>query len=82
MVVQEPKEPGLEELVCEMSKLKRDFDAKWEVLLAYVGKEKGPATQAEKGQAKYQSSVEGSEAILVQDCQRMRLSATIATLNS
>lgn len=82
MVVQEPKEPGLEELVSEMSKLKRDFDGKWEVLLAYVGKEKGPATQTEKVPTKYQSSVEGSEAILVQDCQRMRLSATIGTLNS
>ena len=82
MVVQEPKEPGLEELVCEMSKLKRDFDLKWEVLLGYIGKEKGTATQPEKVAIKYQSSVEGSEAILVQDCERMRLSATIGTLNS
>ena len=82
MVVQEPKEPGLEELVYEMSKLKSDFDLKWEVLLTYIGKEKGPATQTEKVATKYQSSVEGSEAILVQDCQRMRLSATIGTLNS
>ena len=53
MVVQEPKEPGLEELVSEMSKLKRDFDAKWEVLLSYIGKEKGPATLAEKVATKY-----------------------------
>jgi hypothetical protein len=53
VVVQEPKEPGLEELVSEMSKLKRDFDAKWEVLLSYIGKEKGPATLAEKVATKY-----------------------------
>jgi hypothetical protein len=82
VVVQEPKEPGLEDLVCEMSKLKRDFDLKWEVLLAYIGKEKGPATQAEKVATKCQSLVEGSEPILVQDFERMRLSATIGTLNS
>ena len=82
MVVQEPKETGLEELMCEMSKLKRDFDVKWEILLTYIGKEKIPATQIEKVATKYQSSVEGSEAILVQDCERMRLSATIGTLNS
>jgi len=38
VVVKEPKETGLEELMCEMSKLKRDFDLKWEILLTYIGK--------------------------------------------
>jgi len=51
-----------------MTSLKRDFDLKWEVLLAYISKEKGSPSQLDKVVTKYQRSVEGSEAILVQDC--------------
>ena len=47
MVAHEPKEAGLAELVCDMTKLKRDFDLKWDVLLTYISKEKCPATQLE-----------------------------------
>ena len=68
MGLYEPKEAGLAELVCEMTRLKRDFDLKWEVLLAYISKEKGPPSQLDKVPTKYQRSVEGSEAILVKDC--------------
>ena len=64
-MVNEPKESGLAELVCDMTKLKRDFDLKWEVLLTYIGKEKVPATLPDKVATKYQRSVEESKAILV-----------------
>ena len=42
MIVHEPKEDevDLSEMIGDMSRLKRDFDLKWEVLIKYVSKEK------------------------------------------
>jgi hypothetical protein len=68
----------LQGLIKDMSRIKQDFDLKWERLLKYIETD----NQMKVIGGHYQSSAVRSDPILVQEIDRGKFSATVHTLKS
>jgi len=78
----EVNELQLHDLIKDMSEIKHQFDLKWERLLKYIKTDKEVNRDRDDMLPQYKSTVGRCDPILVQESERVRMSATVATLNS